>query len=492
MPVSCLSVLKLFLHANYQLVAVAPDVPIVSQRQAYLEKPSESPSSAAMPSAISKAQDQDKPEFLCSRPRKAEDPVPVTLLHPIFAEFVDDCRDLKPTHHDYRFVRELSEKMCIFPPDENARMDVFRTQLAYFYPHVTLYAAAVGAKSYRTDCHLIIGGKFVAVIVEGKKEIGGSGAEPFVEAMWYQRQFMKILNNTEFDIAERRSVFPCFHIIVFGTCISIVGSVLTRKVQCNILGPIIPLFWHSMDDSMQSTAARMFAALNLAITKLAKLYSAQIPLLTPQDSPLDCPYPQDYDNGTQYFSYYHSQPLRHHRIFFEETSIGEKICIKYVKRYLPEAHQFCAKEGHAPRLIAYESLPGGWNMVVMNVLPIHNDLSSRSTSAYQQFSQIPAAECGPLEKAVTDFIHQFHKKDFIHGDLRGTNLFLLGDNFMLLDFDWSGRIGNTHYPMHVNCKGIHRPFDARDGNEIKVVHDLEMLRHVFHPEEVAMGAPCGW
>ncbi|KAG1745350.1 uncharacterized protein EDB91DRAFT_1335297 [Suillus paluster] len=375
---------------------------------------SESLSSAAMPSAISKAQDQDEPEFLCSRPRKAEDPVPVTLLHPIFAEFVDDCRDLKPTHHGYRFVRELSEKMCIFPPDENARMDEFRTQLAYFYPSITLYAAAVGAKSYRTDGHLIIGGKFVAVIAEGKKEIGGGGAEPFVEAMWCQRQLIKILNNTEFDIAEHRSVFPCFHIIVFvhyrpelGACIGIVGSVFTRK---------------------------------------------------------------DYDNGTQYFLYYHSQPLRHRRIFFGETSVSEKICIKYVKWYSPEAHQFCAEEGHAPRLIAYESLPGGWNMV---------------------FSQIPAAERGPLEKAVTDFIHQFHKKDFVHGDLCDTNFFLLDDNFMLLDFDWSGGIGKTHYPMHVNCKDIHRSLDVHDGNEIKVAHDLEMLCYMFHPEEVATGAPLG-
>ncbi|KAG0697573.1 hypothetical protein DFH29DRAFT_811543 [Suillus ampliporus] len=488
LPVSCLSVLKLFLHANHRLVPVAPDVSISIQRRAYLEKPSESPSSAAMPSVISKAQNRDEPDFLCSRPRKAEDPVPVTLLHPIFAEFVDDCRDLKPTHLDYRFVRELSEKMCMFFSDENARMEAFRTQLADSYD-IALYNAGIGATAYSTDGHLMIGGKFIAVIAKGKKEIGSGGSEPFVEAMCCQREFMKFLHKKPFHIDKLRSVFPCFHIIVFGACIGIVGSVFTGKVKCDILGPIIPLFCHSTDDSMQSTAARMFAALKLAITKLVKLYSDPILPITPQDSPLDCPYPQDYDNGTQhFFSYNHNQPLRRHRIFFGETSIGEKICIKYVKRYSPEAHRFCAEEGRAPRLIAYKSLPGGWNMVVMNVLPIHNDPSSRSTSAYQQFSQIPAAEREPLEKAVTDFIHRFHKKGFVHGDIRDTNLFLLGGDFMLLDFDWSGGIGKTHYPMHVNCEGIHRPLDARDGNEIKVGHDLEMLRHVFHPEGVATGA----
>ncbi|KAG0694490.1 hypothetical protein DFH29DRAFT_815301 [Suillus ampliporus] len=333
----------------------------------------------------------------------------------------------------------------------------------------------VGATGYSTNGHLMFRGRFVAAIAEGKKEIGGSGAEPFVEAMCFHREFIKTLDDTEFDIAQRRSVFPCFHIIVFGACIGIMGSVFTRKIQCDVLVPIIPLFWHSTDLSMQATAARVFASLNLAINKLKKLYYAPIPSITPQDSPIDCPYPHDYDNGTRHFSYYDNQPLRHRRIFFGETSGGKKICVKYVKRYSPEAHRFCAEEGHAPKLIAYESLPGGWNMVVMGVLPIHDD------------PQMTTAEREPLEKVVTDFIHRFHR-DFVHGDFRDINLFVLDGNFMLLDFDWSGEIGKTYYPMHVNYKDIRRPLDARDGNEIKVEHDMEMLHHMFHPEQVTMMA----
>ncbi|KAG2061005.1 hypothetical protein BDR06DRAFT_849362, partial [Suillus hirtellus] len=49
-----------------------------------------SPSAGAKPSAFSTKQDQQ--EYLCNRPCRAMDPVPITLLEPIFAEFMDDCQ----------------------------------------------------------------------------------------------------------------------------------------------------------------------------------------------------------------------------------------------------------------------------------------------------------------------------------------------------------------------------------------------------------------
>lgn len=75
--------------------------------------------------------------------------------------------------------------MCIFAMDKNTCMDAFRTQFAYFYLDMTLYAATVGATSYKTDGHFTIDGKFVVIIVQGKKEIESGGAEPFVEAICY-------------------------------------------------------------------------------------------------------------------------------------------------------------------------------------------------------------------------------------------------------------------------------------------------------------------
>ncbi|KAJ8583480.1 hypothetical protein M405DRAFT_688323, partial [Rhizopogon salebrosus TDB-379] len=161
-------------------------------------------------------------------------------------------------------------------------------------------------------------------------------------------------------------------------------------------------------------------------------------------------------------------------IFYGTTENGMCICIKFVKKYSPEAHRFCALHGHAPELLAYERLPGGWGMVVMDVLEIWS---------YQRFSWMSVQDILPLEKAVTDLIHELHAHGYVHGDLRDVNLFArLGQDtttsdFTILDFEWAGRIDSdeTSYPMYINREDIHRPLGVQDRMKIEVEHDLEML-----------------
>jgi len=246
---------------------------------------------------------------------------------------------------------------------------------------------------------------------------------------------------------------------------------------------------------MQVIAGRTFGALKIAIQSLKDLYSTPIPFLKPGELTPKCPYQQHYMQSPdirQEFSYDEVQSDRNQLIFYGETVKGEtprKICIKFVRQYSPEAHNFCARKGHAPELIAYEHLPGGWNMVVMDVLQIHDgDQPPQHAGPYVPFSRIYPLDLQPMEKAVTALIHDLHAYGYVHGDLRNNNFFVQDDgqvlttaNFMLLDFDWAGPIHKACYPMHVNRVGIHRPHDARDGTEIKVEHDLEMLRYIFHP-----------
>ncbi|KAG1721873.1 hypothetical protein EDB19DRAFT_1646142 [Suillus lakei] len=348
----------------------------------------------------------------------------------------------------------------------------------------------VGSTKGTTNGHLLsINGKFVQVIAEGKNEIGGGGAEPFAEAMLYYRKFMEDLKN---EIPNLRSVIPCIHIIVFGACIGFAGSVFIEKVQCDVLVPVIPLFWHSRDLHMQVMAARTFGALKIAIEKLTNLYSHPIPPLEPEDTSLGCPYPRSYINSTghiQEFSYDETQILRDQLIFFGNTVgdvAGSKICIKFVRHYSPEAHEFCANKGHAPKLFAYNPLPGGWNMVVMEALDIDNDCFLQRPGLYRPLSEITVLDRQPLEKSITSLIQELHDYNdgYVHGDLRDTN-FVVGDksHFMLLDFDWAGPLQETHYPMYVNRIGIQRPDGAYDGEKIVAGHDLDMLRYIFHPEQ---------
>jgi len=54
------------------------------------------------------------------------------------------------------------------------------------------------------------------------------------------------------------------------------------------------------------------------------------------------------------------------------------------------------------------------------------------------------------------------------------------EDFMLLDFDWAGPIGEARYPMNLNrSEGIWRPAGARDGTLILADHDIEMLQRII-------------
>ncbi|KAG1893517.1 uncharacterized protein F5891DRAFT_985860 [Suillus fuscotomentosus] len=419
------------IHIVVQHPAVARQIPAVDRRIAYLKKGAGSPSAGAKPSAFSTKQDQQ--EYLCNRPRRAADPVPITLLEPIFAEFVDDCQNHQPTVRDNDVVLQLSEKMASFYPNELARMNTFWQVLRDY--GIILNASMVGSTGCTMDGHLLsTNGQFVLMIIEGKNEIGSGAAEPFMEAMLYYRKFME---DSKIEMARLRSFIPCIHIIVF-------GSVFTEKVQPP----------HASDGSSY------FRALKIAVEKLTKLYSRPIPSLAPEDPYLKCPYPRSYTTSTgfiQQFSYDEIQILRDRLIFFGETVggvAGSKICMKFVRHYSPHAHEFCASKGNAPKIIAYNSLPGGWNM--------------------------------PLKETITTLIRELHNHNdsYVHGDLRDTNFVVRDDkHFMLLDFDWAGPIQKMHYPMYVNREDIQWPDGAWDGQKIVAEHDLDMLNYLFHPEQ---------
>ena len=294
-----------------------------------------------------------------------------------------------------------------------------------------------------------------------------------------------------------------------GACFGIVGSVFSTKVQCDILVPIIPLFWHSTDVPMETMAIRTLAAFKVAVKKLERL-STTTPKPIRDDGSVIYPYPQDYvdseyiqprfylypypqdyvdsKNFQQTFTYDINQPFRKQLIFYGKDTSGARICMKFARTYSPEAHKFCADRGHAPKLVAYKPLSGGWNMIVMEFIDI--DPSLCRPGSYRYFSRgIPGIF--QMEKSITTLIEALHAEGYVHGDLRDVNIFVrvpednegtVISNFMLIDFDWAGPVDKTRYPVGVNRLDVYRPENARGGHRILAKDDLDMLRYLFHPE----------
>jgi hypothetical protein len=94
-------------------------------------------------------------------------------------------------------------------------------------------------------------------------------------------------------------------------------------------------------------------------------------------------------------------------------------------------------------------------------------LHPATLGSYRLLSEIAVLDHQPLKEAITSLVQELH-----NGDLRDTN-FVVGDNehFMLLDFDWTGPIQKTHYPMYVNRNDIRCPDGAWDGEKFVAKHD---------------------
>lgn len=108
---------------------------------------------------------------------------------------------------------------------------------------------------------------------------------------------------------------------------------------------------------------RTLAAFKVAMKRLEVLPTTTPKLLRGDESVI-YPYPRDYIISHMYECLQnvcqHSHMIRIHR--------STRICVKFARMYSLDVHRFCASEGHAPKLVAYKPLPGGWNMIVINFI----------------------------------------------------------------------------------------------------------------------------
>jgi hypothetical protein len=114
------------------------------------------------------------------------------------------------------------------------------------------------------------------------------------------------------------------------------------------------------------------------------------------------------------------------------------ILVKFAKRYSIELHEFCAKAGHAPPILGFETLPGGWCAVAMEYIESSVPISRSSVLSDHRDRWITELE---------DLVDGFHEKDLVHGDLQDENIICKGPSMMLVDFDWGGKEEEAFYFM---------------------------------------------
>ena len=148
---------------------------------------------------------------------------------------------------------------------------------------------------------------------------------------------------------------------------------------------------------------------------------------------------------------------------------GDKVIVKFTRRYFPELHLFCAEKGHAPELLGFDNIPGGWDVVVMEWI----DQEDTNLQDYA-LDHLPR-----WSEDLRSLVKAFHDKGWVHGDLREANLIVSNQNpgqVILVDFDWGGDVsgGRVYYPTALVNEELLKPGHL-DDFEITKEHDDQVL-----------------
>ncbi|KIJ63839.1 hypothetical protein HYDPIDRAFT_29189, partial [Hydnomerulius pinastri MD-312] len=153
---------------------------VEAQRLTFLRADaSTAPSSGGQLEEFSKRQNDPKQAIYCNRPHSARATIPVTLLHPVFGQFLDDCETRETTAEDNAFAMEFSIAMSNFYLDEQERAQEIRNVFSAWDLDFT--CSNVGDAEYMTGGDISVN-DYRYAIAEFKNEVCSTGAEPYAQA----------------------------------------------------------------------------------------------------------------------------------------------------------------------------------------------------------------------------------------------------------------------------------------------------------------------
>ncbi|KAF9471860.1 hypothetical protein BDN70DRAFT_819476 [Pholiota conissans] len=433
---------------------IAIDQLAEKRRQFCIKRLPLAPSTDGRPAEFISTQRKVATQIPCNRPFGAPMPVPLPLLHPVFGQFIQNSREIAPTPNDVKLVRALVEAMAnIYVVEDDRRYMIWDV---FDEGNIPIVESSMDA--FHADGDIVKHG-FRSLIAGFIDEIGSSGPEPSFQATL---QYFEATRQKA--IAHTYSVLPCIILLFFGPYIAFAGAAWTDQPNIQMLSPAIPCHYHPTDVSTELSLVRHLSALRIAVASLQQYYQNISQSHSSRDPRF--PYPTSFTdrNGTvQSFAIKERTP--DYLPYFgtiDGLRDDNAICIKFVTRYCLEAHELLASKGLAPELLAVEHLPGGWYMVVMR------DLRADYVNLYDFCSDKPDWTLEPkhnardlLSSKIEDCLKQLHRAGFVHGDVRHGNILVKttgfdDGSFVMVDFDFAGKIGEVRYPLDLNVTSVRR------------------------------------
>ncbi|KAJ6580104.1 hypothetical protein DFH09DRAFT_1077012 [Mycena vulgaris] len=399
------------------------------------------PSTAAQHNAMKKTQTTANPLAVFNgHPHPLVGP-PITIYHPIFADFqrlLNTPLDEFPFQPgDLKMAAHLCEMVSTYDSEATRAPDIDATLTAFFG----------GEQDYHTA--------IINKLAEGVASV---------------------------------SPLPSFLLTTVGSNIAVTGLInLKGMVVSQHLTDYIPLGgtvptslplnspFVDPQDNHHAIIARLLRSLSTCAESLAQYYVNLS--IEPRHKLSPPPHFEQFTSSKKSYEISYIERLvddrnnQHRTVYVAEVKNGaeSQLCVvKFTASYNVELHQLVAKEKAAPGLLycSQESSVGNLWVVVMQYIP--------------QTRKAPASNA--FEKLRTT-VNKMHAKQFVFGDLRQPNVLIDQDgSLLLIDFDWSGRVGTKHYPMRIN-KSLDWPIGVEGGGEITREHDLsnlEKLENAFN------------
>jgi hypothetical protein len=454
---------------------------------------------------------------------------PVTIFHPILAEFKYDLANLStfdpPSRHVERTVEFVVKSLEIYP-EEGDRIGDTRPVLERLLGNRNWICIGdcptTGKVFHDRDLALV-------AAVEWRNEFGPGPGEASVEvAEAYRKHFLQgsvcmrlpfshsqTLNLSQLQRVRNSSCCPSLLFAIMGPYLRIQAAVFLDKVIHRGFTEYMWLGGNPYLDENIMRIARIFNAAAKAVRKLHAYYDNLELSDTPVPSrlfPRPTFGPEDQPDFQLTFTEKLCFESRVPRLLFgaeitekgEANHVTKKVVVKFAEHYGEEAHQLLAAHLLAPRLhFCKRTLCGLW-MIVMDRV--------EGQDAYTLF---PGEPPDYVKKDVDRAIQLLHQHGFVHGEICMSNILVVKrprsqqqvavptststeaevtemdvddldsetPGAVLIDFDWTGKDGETNYPplwYKQPVPGVDGGKDLNRFGVMKKEHDRFMFERLGH------------
>ncbi|KAF8227067.1 hypothetical protein L208DRAFT_1405999 [Tricholoma matsutake] len=419
-------------------------------------------STTAKPEVFEPLQQELSEKIFDDCPKPDPDIPSIALLYEGFGHFLDimDSRHDVPGLADIDIVKlqtevdELASKMNKYYKHEDDWREAALPCLTRIFLACRgiqippLSAAAIG--SVRGDGHNHATHSAGMMVVEFKNRITGISAIPQVELACYVARLNAMMNLTE---AHRQLYLgwrvPCVGLTIVGYELAFYAIVaIDHRFKLVTLTPTFSCLQTACDGRDRRSLYSAFTAASVLQAHILQDVENLLHNLPPGPIPDHaCHFPavsrlRKYPPSSDDYLNFEIQcffPNRqnNHLLYVAEMPDKQLVLIKFVQQYLIELHDFCAKSGHAPWILAFERLPGGWYAVTMEYIESGIPITHSTLLLAHRDHWTEELQC---------LMDCFHVEGLVHGDLRAANILCKEDSMRLIAFDWGGKDGEVFYP----------------------------------------------